>query len=395
MSEAILVINAGSSSIKFSLFDTADRAAELYAIATGEVEGIGAQPKFIAKDAQGYKLTEKVWADGDDVNRDSLLAELLAWIQDYLGATRLKAAGHRVVLGGDRYRTPVKITDKVMEVLTDLIPLVPLHQPANLAPIQSIARLNPQLPQVACFDTAFHSTIPPLAQHYGLPRALTEGGLRGYGFHGLSYEYISSELPNYDSKAAQGRTVVAHLGNGASLCALVNGKSVACTLGFSTLDGLLMGTRPGSLDPGILLYLFQEKGMDAQAIEHLLYQESGLLGVSGISHDMRDLLASSSPHAKEAVDLFIYRVARALGSMAAAAGGLDALVFTAGIGEHTSKVRAGICEQSAWLGVQLDKAANERGGPRITATDSPVSVWVIPTNEELMIARDTRAVIVN
>jgi acetate kinase len=395
MGEAILVINAGSSSIKFSLFDAADRQADLHVIATGQVEGIGAQPRFIAKDTNKSVLAEKVWASEDEADRDSLLAELLAWIQDYLGTTRLKAAGHRVVLGGDRCRTPVRITETVMEALTALIPLVPLHQPANLAPIQSIARLNPQLPQVACFDTAFHSTIPPLAQHYGLPRALTDAGVRGYGFHGLSYEYIASELPNYDPKAAKGRTVAAHLGNGASLCALVNGKSVACTLGFSTLDGLLMGTRPGALDPGILLYLLQEKGMDAQAIERLLYQESGLLGVSGISHDMRDLLASSSPHAKEAVDLFIYRAARALGSMAAAAGGLDGLVFTAGIGEHTPQVRAGICEQAAWLGVKLDKAANERGGPRISAVDSPVSVWVIPTNEELMIARDTRAVVAN
>jgi acetate kinase len=362
-------------------------------IATGQVEGIGAQPRFTAKDAKGDKLAEKAWATRDDVDRDSLLAELLAWMQDYLGATRLTAAGHRVVLGGDRYRAPVKMTETVMAALTDLIPLAPLHQPANLSPIQSIAKLHPQLPQVACFDTAFHSTIPPLAQHYGLPRALTEAGVHGYGFHGLSYEYIASELPNYDSKAASGRTVVAHLGNGASLCALVNGKSVACTLGFSTLDGLLMGTRPGALDPGILLYLLQEKGMDVQAMERLLYKESGLLGVSGISHDMRDLLASSSPHAKEAVDLFIYRAARALGSMAAAAGGLDALVFTAGIGEHTAHVRARICEQSAWLGVRLDKAANERGGPCISTTDSPVSVWVIPTNEELMIARDTWAVV--
>lgn len=393
MSEAILVINAGSSSIKFSLFDAVDREAELHIIASGQVEGIGALPRFIAKDAKGGGLAEKAWRTEDSVDRDSLLAELLAWIQDYLGATPLKAAGHRVVLGGDGYRAPVRITETIMEALTDLTPLAPLHQPANLAPIQSIAKHNPQLPQVACFDTAFHSTIPPIAQHYGLPRALTEASVHGYGFHGLSYAFIASELPNYDSKAARGRTVVAHLGNGASLCALVNGKSVACTLGFSTLDGLLMGTRPGSLDPGILLYLLQEKAMDAQAIEHLLYKESGLLGVSGISHDMRDLLASSSPHAKEAVDLFVYRAARALGSMAAAAGGLDALVFTAGIGEHTPHVRAGICEQSAWLGVRLDKVANEKGGPCISTTDSAVSVWVIPTNEELMIARDTWAVV--
>jgi len=390
MSDGILVINAGSSSIKFSLFDT-DAQDELKPIAKGQVEGIGSQPRFVAKGADGAQLTERRWKQ--DTDRDDLLAHLLGWIKEFLGGSQLLAAGHRVVLGGDRYKTPVRIDEKVMAALEELIPLVPLHQPANLDPIQAIARVSPDLPQVACFDTSFHRTIPPLAQLYGLPRELTEAGVHGYGFHGLSYEYIAGELPKYDPKAASGRTVVGHLGSGASMCALVGGESVACTLGFSALDGLLMGTRPGALDPGIVLYLMQVRGMDVAALEQLFYYESGLLGVSGISNDMRDLKASDSPNAREAIDLFIYRAARAVGSLAAAAQGLDALVFTAGIGENEASVRAGICEQSAWLGVKLDETANQTHGPCISAPDSAVSVWVIPTNEELMIARSTAKVV--
>jgi acetate kinase len=297
--------------------------------------------------------------------------------------------GHRVVFGGEHHRAPLQVNAEVMTRLTELIPLMPLHLPVNLAPIEAISRVHPDLPQVICFDTAFHHTIPRLARLYALPRALTEEGLRGYGFHGLSYEYIVSELRRIDPGAAAGRTVVAHLGSGASLCALVSGQSVACTLGFGALDGLVMGTRPGRLDPGILLYLLQARGMDAKALEQLLYQESGLLGVSGISNDMRDLQASDSPHAREAIDLFIYRAARELGSMVAAAGGLDALVFTAGIGEHDPQVRAGICAQSAWLGIKLDIVANRNGNSCISSPDSTVRVWVIPTNEERMIALHT------
>lgn len=388
MTEAILVINAGSSSIKFSVFSP-DAGGDLTTASSGQVEGIGSRPHFIAKGAGGNTLAERHWDAGAEITREALLGYLLGWIKDSLGGARVNAVGHRVVLGGSRYSAPVRITDEVLTTLTGLIPLVPLHQPANLAAIQAIARLAPALPQVACFDTAFHHTIPPLAQRYALPRTLTEEGVRGYGFHGLSYEYIAGELPKWDPAAAAGRTVVAHLGSGASLCALVGGRSVACTLGFSGLDGLVMGTRPGRLDPGILLYLMQVKGMDAQAIENLLYKESGLLGVSGLSNDMRDLLASTDPQAREAVELFIYRAARELGSMAAAAGGLDALVFTAGIGEHAAAVRAGICAQAAWLGVRLDTPANQRHGPRISTPDSAVAVWVIPANEELMIARHT------
>ena len=389
MSDGILVINAGSSSIKFSLFSVA--AAGFRLKIKGQVEGIGTQPHFIAKAADRV-LAEQHWA-AEAMDREALLEHLLGWIRDYLGEELLRAVGHRVVFGGERYHAPALIDAGLMAVLNELVPLMPLHLPANLAPIEAIDRFNPDLPQVACFDTAFHHTIPRLAQLYALPRALTDAGLHGYGFHGLSYEYIAGELRQIDPAAAAGRTVVAHLGSGASLCALVNGRSVACTLGFGALDGLVMGTRPGRLDPGILLYLIQARGMDAQALENLLYQESGLLGVSGISNDMRDLQASDSPHAREAIDLFIYRAVRELGSMVAAAGGLDTLVFTAGIGEHNPEVRAGICAQSAWLGMELDAAANRNGNLGISAPDSTVKVWVIPTDEEVMIARHTWAVV--
>ena len=386
MNGGILVINAGSSSIKFSLFSI-EPAIGFTLTLKGQVEGIGTRPHFIAQ-ANGQVLAEQYWS-AESMEREALLEYVLNWIRRSLGASPLRAVGHRVVFGGEHYRAPVQVNADVMTRLTDLIPLMPLHLPANLAPIEAIDRISPDLPQVACFDTAFHHTIPRLAQRYALPRALTDAGLHGYGFHGLSYEFIAGELRQRDPVAAAGRTVVAHLGSGASLCALVNGQSVACTLGFGALDGLVMGTRPGRLDPGILLYLLQAKGMDATALERLLYQESGLLGVSGISNDLRDLQASDSPHAREAIDLFIYRAARELGSMVAAAGGLDALVFTAGIGEHNPEVRAGICAYSTWLGIDLEPEANRQGGPCISTPDSAVRVWVIPTNEELMIARHT------
>ena len=386
MSGAILVINAGSSSIKFSLF-SGESAADLTLTLKGQVEGIGTRPHFIAQAADQI-LAEQHWS-AEAMDREALLDYVLGWIRRSLGESPLRAVGHRVVFGGEHYRAPVRVNADVMTRLTDLIPLMPLHLPANLAPIEAIGRINPDLPQVACFDTAFHHTIPRLAQHYALPRALTEAGLHGYGFHGLSYEFIAGELRQLDPAAAADRAVVAHLGSGASLCALVNGHSVACTLGFGALDGLVMGTRPGRLDPGILLYLLQASKMDAGALERLLYQESGLLGVSGISNDMRVLQASDHPHAREAIDLFVYRAARELGSMVAAAGGLDALVFTAGIGEHNPEVRAGICAHSAWLGIDLEPEANRQGHPCISTPDSAVRVWVIPTNEELMIARHT------
>jgi acetate kinase len=274
--------------------------------------------------------------------------------------------------------------------LKALAPLAPLHQPHNLKPIEILAELRPSLPQVACFDTAFHRLQPEVAQSYALPECITAGGVRRYGFHGLSYEYVASVLPQFDAKAAAGRTVVAHLGNGSSLCGMVAGRSVASTMGFTAVDGLPMGTRCGSLDPGVVLYLLDELKMDARAIEELLYKQSGLLGVSGLSSDMRTLLASDDPRARLAIELFTYRIGRELGSLAAATQGLDALVFTAGIGEHAAAIRERVCREAAWLGVTLDEAANRDGGPRISAASSAVAAWVIPTNEELMIARHTR-----
>lgn len=320
---------------------------------------------------------------------EDLLAHVMAWIEDHVGPNRLIAAGHRVAHGGLSGVAPVLVTPAVLAQLQALTPLAPLHQPHNLAPIAALAERHPGLAQVACFDTTFHANNPRIARLYGLPHALAEEGVLRFGFHGLSYEYIAERLPHFETRPGKGRAIVAHLGSGASLCALVNGKSVASTMGFSALDGVPMGTRCGELDPGVLLYLMQEKGMDAKAIETLLYHDSGLLGVSGVSNDVRQLLESKDPRAAEAIHLFVYRSAREIGSLAAAAGGLDTLVFTAGIGEHAPQIRAAICAQSAWLGVRLDPDANLAGKPRISMPDSAVSVWVIPTNEELMVARHT------
>jgi len=392
MKDAILVLNAGSSSIKFSLFHGFDAPRPRVAL-KGQIEGIGVRPRFSAKDADGRALAERSWEGGGARDREDLLAYLLQWIAGKVEGDDLLAVGHRVVHGGVRHAEPTLVNAEVLEDFRSQTPFFPLHLPANLAPIETIARIDPHLPQAACFDSSFHRTIPDLAQRYGLPRSLHDDGLRGYGFHGLSYEYIAQAMVEVDPVAAEGKTVVAHLGSGASLCALVGGKSVACTLGFSGLDGLLMGTRAGRLDPAILLYLIQEKGMDARALEELLYRKSGLLGVSGISSDMRDLLASDAPHAREAVDLFVYRIVRELGSMAAAAGGMDALVFTAGIGEHAPPIRAAVCSALAWLGIRLDGEANNRNETLVSAPESAVPVYVIPTNEEIMIARHTRRLV--
>ncbi len=307
-----------------------------------------------------------------------------------LGDYRIVAAGHRVVHGGMKFTSPALIDSDTLSSLKSLISLAPLHQPHNLAAIEAVAQQAPGLPQVACFDTAFHRTQPSVAQAFALPRRFTDAGVLRYGFHGLSYEYIASVLPEVDAAAAAGRTLVAHLGNGASICAMKGCRSVASTMGFTALDGLPMGTRCGAIDPGVLLYLIEQHRLDARTLEHLLYHESGLLGVSGISSDMRTLLASSDPRAAEAVDLFIYRIGREIGSLAAALGGLDALVFTGGIGENAPTIRARVCREAAWLGVQFDEAANAEGGPRISLRGSPVSAWVVPTNEELIIALHTK-----
>ena len=384
----LLAINAGSSSIKFSLL-AGHTAATLTSIAKGAIDGIGTAPHFHARDSNGMQVAEHRWAN--DASHDDLLAHLMAWIEAHLGENRLTAAGHRITHGGLSHHAPRLVTPAVMAELQALTPLAPMHQPHNLAPIATLAALHPGLPQVACFDTAFHATNARVSRLYGLPVALADEGVLRFGFHGLSYEYIAAELPRFAPKAGSGRVIIAHLGSGASMCALVGGRSVASSMGFSALDGLLMGSHCGALDPGVLLYLLREKRLRVDEIEALLYQQSGLLGTSGISNDVRDLLASEDPHAREAIDLFVYRAVREIGSLAAAAGGLDTLVFTAGIGEHAAQIRERICAQSAWLGIVLAPAANDAGGPCISAADSPVSVWIIPTDEALMVARHTFA----
>ena len=386
MSDAILVLNAGSSSVKFALYPV-DGAWTTGVIFRGQVEGIGHAPRMHAWRPDGTTLCTALAAGADRFGHAEAIAVLLDWIKSNIEDYRLIGAGHRVVHGGENYAAPVLIDEKVIRTLEGLIPLARLHEPYELAAILAFAKLNPGMPQVACFDTAFHRSQPPVAQLYALPREFTTAGVKRYGFHGLSYEYIAMVLPAYLGAGADGRIVVAHLGNGASMCAMRGRKSVATTMGFTALEGLVMGTRSGALDPGVLLYLIQEKCMSPQQVNDLLYNRSGLLGVSGISHDMRALLASADPHAREAVELFVYRVVRELGSLAAALGGLDALVFTGGIGEHAAEIRARVCEQSQWLGVELDAGANDRGMACITRSGAHASAWVIPTNEEIVIAR--------
>jgi acetate kinase len=388
MADALLMLNAGSSSLKFSVFHEGDPPSPLL---RGNLDGILTQPRFVARDAAGKVVGEHDWPNGTLLGHQGAIEFLFTWGRGgVLGGRHIAAVGHRVVHGGVKFLRPALVTAEVLAELEALVPLAPLHQPHNLAAIKAVAQHAPQLAQVACFDTAYHGTQPPVAQTFALPRSNAEEGVRRYGFHGLSYEYIASILPGIDARAAAGRTVVAHLGNGASMCALKEGRSVASTMGFTALDGLPMGTRCGSLDPGVLLYLMDRHGMDARALEKLLYQQSGLLGVSGISSDMRALLASPDPRAAEALDLFVYRIGRELGSLAAALGGLDALVFTGGIGENAAPVRAQVCRDAAWLGLELDEAANEAGGPRISRPEGRVTAWVVPTNEELMIAQHTR-----
>jgi acetate kinase len=387
MADAILVLNAGSSSLKFSVFRDGEPPGLLL---RGQVEGLFTQPNFVARDAAGQPVGERAWPPGTNLGHSGAVEFLFGWGRGKLAGHRIAAAGHRVVHGGRTFTRPVLVDDAVMKDLEAFVPLAPLHQPHNLGAIRAVAEHAPGLPQAACFDTAFHRTQPAVAQAYALPRRYAEEGVVRYGFHGLSYEYVASVLPATDARAAGGRTVVAHLGNGASLCGLKGGRSVAATMGFTPADGLPMGTRCGALDPGVLLYLMDRHGMDARALEKLVYQESGLLGVSGISSDLRALLASPDPRAAEAIDLFVYRIGRELGSLAAALGGLDALVFTGGIGENAAGVRARVCRDAAWLGLELDEPANESRGPRISRPGSRVAAWVIPTNEELMIARHAR-----
>ena len=392
MTRAILVLNAGSSSIKFTLYDYDGDAASFSLRFKGQIEGIGTQPRFKVEDQTGATVHEDAWAVRPAGRGHAYALErLAAYLDPQLPEEGLLGIGHRVVHGGPRYSAPVVVDEAILATLETFVPLAPLHQPANLAGISATMEFLPGVPNVACFDTAFHRTHAPVVERFALPEEFYAEGVRRYGFHGLSYEYIAQALRDVAPEIADGRVIVAHLGNGASMCAMRQGRSVESTMGFTALDGLPMGTRCGQIDPGVLLYLMQEKGMGARQIEDLLYKRSGLLGLSGISNDMRTLLASSDPRAALAIDYFVYRIIRETGALASALGGIEAMVFTAGIGENSVPIRERVCLGLAWLGVQLDPAANARHGPRITTPDSRVSVWVIPTDEEQMIARHTLA----
>lgn len=385
MDRPLLVLNAGSSSIKFAVYADVD-TQDLATIWRGKVSSIGSAGARLTAQRHGGKRIERVIKAS--IHEEALSA-LLAWLDDEFAGIPLHAAGHRVVHGGVNFSAPVVVTPGTLRELQALCPLAPLHQPHNLHGIEALATIRPQLPQVACFDTAFHCSMPEVAQVFALPRQITAAGVRRYGFHGLSYEYIADTLPAILGGRADGRVVVAHLGNGVSLCALYRRTSIATTMSFSPLDGIPMATRSGALDPGAVFYLQQTMGMDVDELAKLLHYEAGLLGVSGISGDMRRLLASAEPDARKAVELFVYHVVRAVGSLAAALGGIDALVFTAGIGENAAAVREQVCAGCAWLGIAFDPAANAHNGPCISRTDSPVSAWVIPTDEEIVIARHT------
>jgi acetate kinase len=389
--DTILVLNAGSSSIKFRTFRVGGERGPALA-AKGIIEGIGIAPRFSATAGDGAPLGAESWGDAA-LGHEALLDYLSDWLDGRRGGDRLAAAAHRVVHGGVRFAAPAVLDGEIIGELERLIPLAPLHQPHNLAAIAAMARRFPGLPQVACFDTAFHRSQPEVATRFALPADIVGEGVRRYGFHGISYEYIAHRLEADDPALHAGRVVVAHLGAGASLCAMRGGRSVATTMGFTALDGLVMATRAGSVDPGVLLYLLEQRGMTAAELGRLLYHRSVLLGVSGVSADMRTLLASAEPRAAEAVELFVYRAAREIGSLAAALGGVDALVFTAGIGENSAEIRARICAASAWLGIVLDAAANRDGARRIDAEASKVAVRVIPTDEEGMIARHAAALL--
>jgi acetate kinase len=393
MPDAVLTINAGSSSLKFSVYRVGEDDRLLQS-AKGQVEGIGTSPHLIAEDAEGQILVERRWPDDGGSGHAEFFRVIGAWLREHFadGATLL-GVGHRVVHGGVEYAAPLRVDPAVLAKLEALCALAPLHQPHNLAGIRAVAAVQPDLPQVACFDTAFHRRHPELADWFALPRRFYDEGIRRYGFHGLSYEYIASVLPEVAPEIAERRVVVAHLGSGASMCAMQAGRSIDSTMGFTALDGLPMGTRCGALDPGVVLHLMRAHGMAADAIERMLYHDCGLLGVSGVSNDMRTLLASEDPRARHAVDLFVWRICRELGALAAVLRGLDGLVFTAGIGERSAAIRARVCQGVAWLGIALDEAANGAGGPRISTAASQIAVYAIPTDEEHMIARHTLAVL--
>jgi acetate kinase len=388
MRGSVLTLNAGSSSLKFAHFD--DDTALIETL-RGEIENLAEAPHFLARDPNGTLLIEKSWPAGAKDSFADALETLLTFAEAHLNHGCLTAVGHRVVHGGSEHIAPALITPALLTALEALIPLDPLHMPHNLKPMHIIAARRPGLTQVACFDTAFHHTLPAVAKEFALPRAITAAGIRRYGFHGLSYEYIARRLRAQVPDLASGKVIVAHLGAGASMCAMRDGISIATTMGFSALDGLVMATRCGRLDPGVLLYL-NAQGHSFADIEDMLYRRSGLAGVSGVSDDVRTLLASDNPHAREAIDLFTYQIAIEAGGLVSALGGLDGLIFTAGIGENAPEIRAAACERLAWLGLHIDPRANAANAACISTADSRVQVYVIATDEEVMIARHTQKI---
>lgn len=388
MTESILVINAGSSSIKFQLFaiEAHDRISRRL---KGQVEGIGTRPRLVAVNANREILADQSWPAAELSDVPAALERLIGFLRPQIGGRLPSAVGHRVVHGGPNFRDPVVITAGVVAELSRFEPMAPLHQPNNLAPIRAVLERRPHLLQVACFDTAFHRTHSEIAERYAIPEKYYDQGIRRYGFHGLSYEYIATRLAKKEPDIAKGRVVVAHLGSGASMCAIAGGRSVESTMGFTALDGLPMGTRSGQIDPGVVLYLQTQKGMSAKAVEHMLYYDCGLKGLSGISNDVRELLASTSPQAKLALDYFCYRIALATGALASAMGGIDAFVFTAGIGENAPHIRECVVDRLAWLGMTLSPQANKKNDHCISHKKSKIPCFVIPTDEEMMIARHT------
>ncbi|TYB85382.1 acetate/propionate family kinase [Oceaniovalibus sp. ACAM 378] len=392
MNGVVLTLNAGSSSLKFAVFDS--ETASMTARISGKITGIGGEPFFAARDANGRALDKGLLETLDpSLDHEQLIALLFPWLEEHHGDRPLLAVGHRVVHGGQRFNEPTRISDEVLAALEAFVPLAPLHQPHNLAAIRAVSTWQPDLPQIACFDTSFHAGQRQLAKLFALPRALSNEGIIRYGFHGLSYEYIANILPDHLGELATGRVIVAHLGNGSSMCAIKNQQSVATSTGFTALDGLMMGRRCGNLDPGVVLYLMQVKGMTADAVTDLLYRQSGLLGVSGISNNMHVLQQSDDPHAREAVQLYCYRAASVLAGLIPAIGGLDALVFTAGIGENSTVVRAAICAQLEWLGIAIDPVSNDMNAVKISAAGSAVEVLVLPTNEEVVVASACRKLV--
>jgi acetate kinase len=390
MANAFVVLNAGSTSVKFAAY-TGDDPHSLDLVCRGQLDGIGSQPSFAAKNSKGEVIATRTWNKERPLDREEALKFVIAWLERHEAGLKIVAVGHRVVQGGVAHERPTLVDQKVLGELEKLIPIVPLHQPFELDAIRTLAKAYPRLPQVAVFDTSFHRTMPQSAQRYALPAAMLGDEIRHWGYHGISYDYISRALPRYAPKAR--RVIAAHLGGGASMCAMLDGRSVDTSMGFSAIDGLPMATRCGGLDPHILLFLLKSRKFSAAELEITLNQKSGLLGLSGISGDMRVLKASKAPAAAAAIDYLVYQIVKFAGAYAAVLGGLDALVFTAGIGEDDAQLRAKVLAKLAWMGAKLDADANDRNGPRISTEDSKISVWVIPTNEELMIARHTAAMV--